>query len=236
MISSDEREQFLEHGYLVVEDVLAGDQLEAIRTAFDKAWEASGGRCSQHQLLTYAPFVDLIEHPPIIDRHRALFGNQLQLLQYDLLRQGPRAAFPDRAWHRDFSFPGDTPLSVNTILFIDDIGEETGPTRVIPRSHVGWDMPSEEETGRPIEGEVAVECRAGTAIFINSAIWHTGGRNDSDGLRRGIYLYYGYWWLKRYDWERALPWQAFDGASAERLGLLGMRMPDQDLHMYDPTR
>jgi ectoine hydroxylase-related dioxygenase (phytanoyl-CoA dioxygenase family) len=236
MISSDERQQFAEEGYLVVEDVLDGEHLETIRTAFDEAWDASGGRCSQHQLLTYAPFVDLIEHPPIIDRHRALFGNQLQLLQYDLLRQGPRATFPDRAWHRDFSFPGDTPLSVNTILFIDDIGEDTGPTRVLPRSHVGWDMPSDEATGRPIEGEVAVTCRAGTAIFINSAIWHTGGRNDSDGLRRGIYMYYGYWWLKRYDGQRPLPWQAFEGASAERLTLLGARMPDRDLHMYDPTR
>ena len=46
--------------------------------------------------------MELIEHPPILDRHRAIFGNQVQLLQYDLLRQGPRnSAFPERSWHRD---------------------------------------------------------------------------------------------------------------------------------------
>ena len=61
-----------------------------------------------------------------------------------------------------------------------------------------------------------------------------GGRNASAGLRRGIYLYYGYWWLKRYESERALPWQAFEGASEQRLRLLGVRMPGRDLHMYEP--
>ena len=71
-------------------------------------------------------------------------------------------------------------------------------------------------------------------MFINSAIWHTGGRNRSDGLRRGIYLYYGYWWLKRYESHEALPWQALQGASEQRLPLLGVKMPDRDIHMYDP--
>jgi ectoine hydroxylase-related dioxygenase (phytanoyl-CoA dioxygenase family) len=238
MITNEERERFLNDGYLVVEDVLQGDHLETIRETFDEAWEANGNQpCSQHELLRYQPFRDLVEHPPIFDRHRAIFGNQTQLLQYDLLRQGPRnETFPDRAWHRDFAFPGDTPLSINTILFIDDISDETGPTRVVPRSHLGTTGPSAEEVGRPIEGEVAVTCSAGTAIFINSAIWHTGGRNESDGLRRGIYLYYGYWWLKRYDGDRRLPWQALTDASSERLSLLGVRMPDSDLHMYDPAR
>ena len=43
-------------------------------------------------------------------------------------------------------------------------------------------------------------------------------------------------WLKRYEFEQALPWQALEGASEQRLRLLGVKMPDRDLHMYDPTR
>ena len=42
---------------------------------------------------------------------------------------------------------------------------------------------------------------AGDAILINGAIWHTGGCNRSGGLRRAVYLYYGYWWLRRFDVE-----------------------------------
>jgi len=235
MITTDEKQFFLEQGYLKVEGVLVGEHLREIQRAFDEVWEAEKAPpCSQHQLLKHQPFIDLIEHAPILDRQRAIFGNQVQLLQYDLLRQGPHSAFPERRWHRDFSFAGDRPLAINTILFVDDIGSETGPTRVVPRTHLGEARPSREQLERPLEGEVAVECPAGTAIFINAAIWHTGARNDSDGLRRGIYLYYGYWWLKRYNDEQALPWQAMEGASARRLQLLGLKMPDRDLHMYDP--
>ena len=77
---------------------------------------------------------------------------------------------------------------------------------------------------------------AGDALFINSAIWHSGSRNQTDGLRRGIYLYYGYWWMKRYEMDQTLPWQALEGATESRLQLLGLRMPDRDLHMYDPDK
>lgn len=59
--------------------------------------------------------------------------------------------------------------------------------------------------------------------------------NELDGLRRSIYLYYGYWWLKRYESGQALPWQALTAASERKLQLLGVKMPDRDLHMYDPV-
>ena len=217
-----ERDFFIEHGYVHCEGVLTGGQLADIQRAFDEVWEAEKAPpCSQHQLLKYEHFVRLIEHPPILDRQRALFGNQIQLLQYDLLRQGARSDFPSRRWHRDFSFPGERTLAVNTILFLDDIREEQGPTRVVPGTHRGEALPPPDRIHEPLDGELPVFCQAGDAIFINAAIWHTGGRNTSDGLRRGVYLYYGYWWLKRYESERQLPWQAFEGASQTRLQLLG---------------
>ena len=75
----------------------------------------------------------------------------------------------------------------------------------------------------------------GDAVFINSAIWHSGSCNQSEGLRRGIYMYYGYWWLKRYQSEFTLPPQCLEGASEARLRLLGYKIPDRDLHIYDPT-
>ncbi|HVF09733.1 MAG TPA: phytanoyl-CoA dioxygenase family protein [Abditibacteriaceae bacterium] len=236
MITPAEKAFFLEHGYLLVEGILQGEHLAAISDAFNQVWETEHAPpCSQHQLLKYRPFIDLIEHPPILERHRAIFGPQVQLLQYDLLRQGPRSEVPERNWHRDFSFPAERPLAINTILFLDDITPERGPTRVVPGSQRNESWPPQEMVHEPLEDEVAVLCPAGSAIFINAPIWHSGGRNASDGLRRGIYLYYGYWWLKRYNAERELPWQALEGASEQRLRLLGIKMPGRDLHMYDPA-
>lgn len=234
MVTPEENEFFFKNGYLHAKGVLTPDHLEQIRTEFDRVWD-TGRRCSQNELLTHKTFIELIEHPAILDRHRAVFGDQVQLLQYDFLRQGPRnESFPLRGWHRDFVFPGDPPLSINTILYLDDMTEERGPTYVVPGTHRGTELPPKERANLPLEGEVAALASAGDAVFINSAIWHSGARNRSDGPRRGIYLYYGYWWLKHYDPDHQRPWQCLENASPQRLQLLGVKMPGRDIHMYDP--
>jgi len=236
MITREEYDFFQREGYLHVRGVLQGDHLQLIQDEFDRVWELEKPKVNQHRLLKYQAFIDLIEHPPILERQRAIFGKQVQLLQYDLLRQGPGSTFPLRAWHRDFVFPGDRPLSINTIIMLTEMSDARGPTRVVPRTHLGEQYPPADKVNQPLPGEVAVHAAPGDAVFINSAIWHTGGRNTTDGLRRGIYLYFGHWWLKRYESDQELPWQALQNASEERLRLLGIKMPDRDLHMYDPAR
>jgi hypothetical protein len=237
MVTQAEKEFFLEQGYLHARQVVMRDHLARLRAEFDRVWKTEGPGVNQHKLLKHPVFIALIEHPPILDRHRAIFGNQVQLLQYDLLWQGPRnESFPERAWHRDFVFPGDIPLAINTILYLDEMAEEVGPTRVVPGTQRGWDYQPLAGGREPLPGETAVYADAGDAVFINSAIWHTGGRNRGDGQRRGIYLYYGYWWLKPYEATQQRPWQAFENASEQRLQLLGVKMPDRDIHQYDPTK
>ncbi|MCE7982829.1 MAG: hypothetical protein DYG89_16730 [Caldilinea sp. CFX5] len=236
MYTVDEMRFFQEQGYLHAPSVLSADELAFYRAEFDRIWEIEGktGRVWQYQLLKYQSFIDLIEHPNILGRIKAVFGNQSQLIAYDLLRQGPENSMKERSWHRDFTFPGDRPLAINTILYMDEMTEQRGPTRVVPRTHLGEQYPPPEQSNAPLPGEVACYGAAGDACFINGAIWHTGGKNKTTGLRRGIFLYYGYWWLKRYNEDTALPWQALQNASEARLKLLGVKMPDRDLHMYDP--
>lgn len=235
MITPEEKAFFLENGYLHIPNVLQGEHLARIQSEFDRVWDKEQPRVSQHKLLKYAAFIELIELPAILERNQAIFGSQTQLLQYDLLRQGAKnTTFPLRAWHRDFVFPGDRPLSINTILYLDEMTEERGPTYVVPGTHRGANLPPQGQENQPLPDEVAAIAQAGDAVFINSAIWHSGARNTSDGLRRGIYLYYGYWWLKRYETERELPWQCLENASEQRLRLLGVKMPGSDLHMYRP--
>lgn len=235
MITPEERDFFLEHGYLHVPGVLSGDHLTLIQDEFDRVWEMEKPKVNQHRLLKHQAFIDLIEHPPILDRQQAIFGQQVQLLQYDLLRQGPHSDRPPRAWHRDFVFPGDRPLTINTIIMLNEMTEERGPTCVVPGTHRGTELPPPALRNQPLPGEVAVYAQPGDAVFINGAIWHTGGCNRTDGVRRGIYLYYGYWWLKRYESEQTLPWQALENAPEQRLRLLGLKMPDRDIHQYEPT-
>ena len=234
MIRAHEKESFIEDGFLHVPQIVDAEHLERIRKVFDEVWDAHP-KCNQHVLLKHECFLGLIEYPPIIERHQAIFGRQVQLLQYDLLSFGPGSNFPERSWHRDFSFPGDRPVSINTILYLDEMTPDRGQTRIIPGSHrEDYRPPQDERKHQPLDGEVAVEAKAGDAVFINSALWHTAATNRSNGPRRGVYLYYGYWWIKRYEYDRALPSEALIGASEQRLRLLGLKQPDRCLQMYDP--
>ena len=236
MLTADEQASFLADGFLHVRAILDPGHLARMRVEFDRVWALEGPPVSRSKLLKHRAFIELIEHPGIIERQRALFGGQTQLLQYDLLRQEPRSDFPERFWHRDFVFPGDRPLAVNTIVYFDDMTPERGPTRVIPGSHQGVALPPPDRLDSPLPGEVAVFASAGDAVFINGAIWHSGARNRSDGARRAAYLYYGYWWLKRYAEHEPIPAEAQIGASRSRLELLGIEMPGRDLHMYGQRR
>lgn len=235
MFTEPELRHFLDDGYLHVPGLLNGAEVEQYRQAFETTWHSvPGGKLNQHVLLKRREWIELIEHPPILDRHRAVFGEQVQLLQYDLLRQGPGSTMPIRSWHRDFVFPGDHPLSINTIVYLDEMTDERGPTYVVPGSHRGQALPPTDQLHVPLPGEVPVYAQPGDAVFINSAIWHSGGRNTTEGLRRAIYLYYGHWWLKRYEADQTLPWQALENAGEQRLRLLGVKMPDRDIHQYRP--
>ena len=234
MHTPEEKRFFLEQGYLHVRSVLDTDQLGYYRKQFDRVWEREHPKVNQHKLLKYRAFIDLIEYPPILSRQQAIFGNQTQLLQYDLLRQGPHNDWPARSWHRDFIFPGDRPLSINTIVYLDEMTSERGPTCVVPGTHRGEEHPPLDRIHHSLPGEVEVTAEAGDVVFINGSIWHSGGVNRTDGLRRGIFLYFGYWWMKRYEAETELPWQVSANASSLRLQLLGIKMPDRDIHQYNP--
>ena len=170
MIHDKDWSHFDEHGYVLAKGVLQGEHLRRIQDSFEHVWETEAAPRNQHKLLKHLPFIELIEHPPILQNHRAIFGSQIQLLQYDLLRQEPHQEGPLRSWHRDFSFPGDHPLSINTIVYLDEMSHEKGPTHVLPGSHRSWRQPpTEDERNQPLEGEVAI-LELGGELKVRSVI------------------------------------------------------------------
>src|SRR4051794_12038770 len=164
MRTPEEMAAFLERGYLHVPGVLTGDYLASLQGEFDRVWELEARPVSTCKLLKHHSFLDLIEHPPLLDRHRAVFGDQVQLLQADLGRQGPHCQAAERSWHRDFVSPGERPLAVNPPLFLDPTTPEVGPTRVVPGTPRGEALPPREREHEPLPGEVAVCVAAGDAI------------------------------------------------------------------------
>ena len=99
----------------------------------------------------------------------------------------------ERSLKQDYEYYGEglfRPLSINTILYMDDMTDESGPTYVVPGTHRGEKLPpAGEAKHKPLENEVPVYAEAGDGVFINGAIWHSGGINRGDGLRRGKFTF-----------------------------------------------
>src|SRR5947208_1286545 len=129
MHTPEEAAFFDKQGYLNVPQIMTGEILAALQAEFDRVWEAENKPVNQHKLLKHRAFIELIEYPPILDRLRAVFGSQTQLLAYDIGRQEPGHRGSERGWHRDFVVPGDWPLAINTLLYLDPMTEARGPTR-----------------------------------------------------------------------------------------------------------
>jgi hypothetical protein len=100
---------------------------------------------------------------------------------------------------------------LNAMVLFDDMTLDNGPTRIVPGSHHwapinvpfvnqgDWEPrpPSPEDQtrapadlGAPYPNEVLVEAPAGSAIILNSSMWHAGTRKNSDAPRRLLHLTY----------------------------------------------
>jgi ectoine hydroxylase-related dioxygenase (phytanoyl-CoA dioxygenase family) len=74
---------------------------------------------------------------------------------------------------------------VNIMWFLTDINAENGGTRVYPGSHKGNIAPEDPFS---IEGSVAAEGPAGTALIFESRLWHATGPNRVSGVERPVVL------------------------------------------------
>jgi len=200
-VTAAQKQSFEENGYLVVEGVLQGELLEAVRRESAALSAAEGpevGRRVWHEraLFRRRPFRDVLTLPSLIETARGLQGEDLQLLAIDLLLTRPGQG--GVVWHRDVTFVCNKTLSINTGIYLSDMTPEMGPLRVVPGSH-RWEETPKPPNADPMPGEVRVPVSAGSAVFFDAALWHTGDRNRSPVDRFGLFAYFGHYWIKRMD-------------------------------------
>jgi ectoine hydroxylase-related dioxygenase (phytanoyl-CoA dioxygenase family) len=79
------------------------------------------------------------------------------------------------------------PIGLNILWFLDDVSEANGGTRVMPGSHKGGIAPADPYD---IEGTVAAAGPAGTALLLDSRVWHSVGHNVTDKSRHLLVTYF----------------------------------------------
>ena len=194
-----------EHGYALIEGVLAPDDVAARRAGLEDLFAATPtGRNffeGYHTQRIYAVFAktrafdDLAVHPRLLAALDHALGPHYQFSAPVALRIGPGEKA--QVLHRDEDVyplprPHD-PVVVNSMWALCEFTEENGATRLIPGSHRWPEDRRPAEDGRETVG---VTMPAGSVLIYLGGLWHGGGANTTDRPRPGLLLEYVVSWLR----------------------------------------
>ena len=141
---------------------------------------------------------DLVVHPMV----RSIVGGVLshatsyQLHLTQVIAIGPGET--SQPIHRDqwafdfFPFPQGYEVQCNTLWAMTDFTEENGATRVIPGSNRAEDRLQFTEADT-----IPAEMTKGSVLVYTGALYHGGGANRSDSVRRGVNITYNVSWLRQ---------------------------------------
>lgn len=154
-------------------------------------------------------FDKCLELPSVLAASHYLLG-EFKLHGANL--RDPNKGFGHQQYHVDVPKLFDDDWWVlNAIVLFDDMTLENGPTRVVPGSHHwapinvpvinqgDWEptalTPEDQarvpdDLNAPYPGEVYVTAKAGSAVIINSSLWHSGTLKKGDSHRRVFHLTY----------------------------------------------
>ncbi len=195
-------------GCVVVDDLASPAQLAALDAElapFIEATEMGRDRFSGRNtrrtggLIARSPTCrELIMQPTVLGGVSELLAHasnfQLHLTQVIAIGPGE----PAQEIHRDqwafdfFPFPKGYEVQCNTIWALDDFREDNGATRVIPGSHR-----YDDKLRFRSEDTVAAEMKRGSVLFYTGSLYHGGGANHSDAVRRGVNITYDVAWLRQ---------------------------------------
>lgn len=86
------------------------------------------------------------------------------------------------------------PMTIGTMICLDDFTETNGATRIIPKSHEWGDglYPDDEQA-------IPAIAKRGSVIYFLGTTWHSGGANVSDKPRYAITVQYCQPWFRPFE-------------------------------------
>lgn len=191
-------------GYGLVKNALGPDEIQKLKSAVEQqargeaaagvAKNDGGPNAPNQRIWTLVnkgqEFHDLLEHPLIDEVVPELLGDHALLHSYsaNIARPGnvPMMLHTDQVAIqpplRDIFY------GLNIMWFLTDITRENGGTRIFPGSHIGHVAPDDPFN---IEGTLAAEGPAGTALVFESRLWHATGPNEmTEGERPVILMFF----------------------------------------------
>jgi ectoine hydroxylase-related dioxygenase (phytanoyl-CoA dioxygenase family) len=246
-------EVLLRDGALIVDDLAPIGTIDAIvaeMQPFIEATPTGGDRFAGEStrrsgaLIARSPAShQLVQHPTILGvadqlLHRA---KTFQLHLTQMISIGPDS--PAQSIHRDewafdfFEFPSDYHVQCNTIWAMTDFTNINGATRLIPGSQAdsvsferGLDADGVDET-------VPATLSKGSCLLYTGKVYHGGGANRSNDVRKGLNITYNVGWLRQEENQYlSVPREIAETLPDELLRLMGYRIGAYALGYIDDVR
>lgn len=224
-LSEEQRKQFFEQGYIMIENAAEPIGIERIHEAFHRAeaerkadWEAMlasgefrGGYGNSADAHTIRPnydwdttILDLANNPKIIPLVADTIGPDYQAMEmlYHNHHAGTKA---HTGWHRDWP-PWKHPkfvLKVKCFYAVEDIGEDQGCFSLVPGTQNDPEGPPKgvysRENLTDMPNHKKITMKAGDAILWETTCWHTGMANTSDKDRKLVIFGYMPFFIKKWN-------------------------------------
>lgn len=205
-------------GYAVIENALDRETVGRVEAALSSLPEGAAYKNIVWMLFDKLP-PDCVESMvangrvlPLVD---ALLGDTCIVFSFNAvpLRPGVRGTMAD--FHRDSGrYIHGYDYAFNVFYAVSDFTSLSGGTLLAPGTHDVAQRPSDEYLR---EHAVQVEAPAGSAIVLNSNLWHASGENRGGGTRWGANITYVRSFMRQqFDFPRAVP-PAVAGSFGERV-------------------
>ena len=223
-LTPEQKQSFDENGYFVAEGVFTPDEVAEMRSEFDRL-RAIEGDLGGHEVHIEpgaprlsnmfnksAAFDRALACAPTLAAAHQLMG---EIHTMSLNGRDPLPGQGKQPLHADMPklHPEDW-RAVNTMIMLDDMTADNGPTRLVPGSHKWtpinvpdvnmFDVRPEDvpvtsadraripaDLTAPYPGEILVTGRAGSVAVISGHVWHGGTVNHSGASRRVLHLFIG---------------------------------------------
>lgn len=145
LLADEDVALFENDGFLIVDDVLTPDEVEALRRAcasheIQEELRQRDNETRTVHLLNLAArhplFLKLARDPRILGRITPLIGSDIQLQHSKLATKPPAKGKGTFAWHQDFAFfPHTNTDLVAVMVMLDDATPENGCMQIVKGSH-----------------------------------------------------------------------------------------------------
>jgi ectoine hydroxylase len=219
-MTDEQRHQFEQQGYLIVENALDANMVTRLLEAADRidAQERQQQNLGPDALMMKFRtiieddiFLELLDWPKTFPLIWDILGWNVQHYISHLICYPPeprdKEDLQTGGWHQDGGRPSpemERPhprLSLKVGFWLTDIDQpDRGSIRIVPGSHKR-DTPPNPPPDNDFEDMLQVQVKAGTAVLFDRRMWHSRGVNTSTITRKVLFLGYSYRWLRGLDYN-----------------------------------